>query len=336
MEVLEIQYEIHIERTNSGLGLSIAGGKGSTPYRGDDEGIFISRVTEGGPADLAGLKLGDKLVAVNGMSCVDVDHYEAVDILKAAGPSLVVHFIREVTRLVPPVPAEQEEERVEVRQHPQQQQQTPSSPVGQVPTSPAMPPKPAPRLSISSSSSLSGGKETAQRQLSNGESSNALPPNPAPRLSFTQQQAASSNGHAEAAPAVPNQPPPVRASQPTMPTVRPSQQPPPPPSQLYKTSSPTPPPIFSTTTTARPTSAEPPQQQNGLELRKERVYITLLRDAAGAGLGFSISGGKGGNPYKDGSDVSRHRQAFIVLTEIIEFISSLGRLRVAHHGGRTS
>ena len=66
VEVVEIQYEIHIERTNSGLGLSIAGGKGSTPYRGDDEGIFISRVTEGGPAELAGLRVADKLIAVNG------------------------------------------------------------------------------------------------------------------------------------------------------------------------------------------------------------------------------------------------------------------------------
>lgn len=59
-------YEIHIERTSAGLGLSIAGGKGSTPFRGDDEGIFISRVTEGGPADVAGLRVGDKVLKVNG------------------------------------------------------------------------------------------------------------------------------------------------------------------------------------------------------------------------------------------------------------------------------
>ena len=78
VEVVEIQYEIHIERTNSGLGLSIAGGKGSTPYRGDDEGIFISRVTEGGPAELAGLRVADKLIAVNG------NHHSRI--------SLLVHF----------------------------------------------------------------------------------------------------------------------------------------------------------------------------------------------------------------------------------------------------
>ena len=65
-----------------GLGLSIAGGLGSTPFKGDDEGVFISRVTPGGPADEAGLRVNDKLLSVNGVSCVNVDHYEAVGILK--------------------------------------------------------------------------------------------------------------------------------------------------------------------------------------------------------------------------------------------------------------
>lgn len=93
-------YEIHIERTSAGLGLSIAGGKGSTPFKGSDEGIFISRVTEGGPADLAGLKVGDKVLKVNSVSVIDTDHYHAVDILKACGSVLVLVIQREVTRLV--------------------------------------------------------------------------------------------------------------------------------------------------------------------------------------------------------------------------------------------
>ena len=53
----EIQMEISVERTTGGLGLSIAGGKGSTPFKGDDEGIFISKVTETGPAYKAGLRV---------------------------------------------------------------------------------------------------------------------------------------------------------------------------------------------------------------------------------------------------------------------------------------
>ncbi|KAL7028840.1 hypothetical protein ACKWTF_006013 [Chironomus riparius] len=92
--------EIHIERTSAGLGLSIAGGKGSTPYKGDDEGIFISRVTEGGPADMAGLRVGDKVVKVNGVSVEEADHYDAVEVLKACGAVLVLVVTREVTKLV--------------------------------------------------------------------------------------------------------------------------------------------------------------------------------------------------------------------------------------------
>ncbi|XP_060648485.1 protein lap4 isoform X6 [Drosophila nasuta] len=94
------QYEIHIERTSAGLGLSIAGGKGSTPFKGDDDGIFISRVTEAGPADLAGLKVGDKVLKVNGIVVVDADHYQAVQVLKACGAVLVLVVQREVTRLI--------------------------------------------------------------------------------------------------------------------------------------------------------------------------------------------------------------------------------------------
>ncbi|XP_068081484.1 protein lap4 isoform X6 [Anabrus simplex] len=101
IEIQEDQLEITIERTSAGLGLSIAGGKGSTPFKGDDEGIFISRVTEGGPADLAGLRVGDKVLSVNNHSVIDADHYDAVEVLKAAGSRLVLVVTREVTRLVP-------------------------------------------------------------------------------------------------------------------------------------------------------------------------------------------------------------------------------------------
>ena len=56
---------IHIVREpGQGLGISIAGGKGSTPVKGDDESVFISRVTEDGPAGRAGILKGDKLLKV--------------------------------------------------------------------------------------------------------------------------------------------------------------------------------------------------------------------------------------------------------------------------------
>nr|CAH7715251.1 unnamed protein product [Callosobruchus chinensis] len=103
VELREEKYEIHIERSQTGLGLSIAGGRGSTPFKGDDEGIFISRVTEAGPADLAGLKVGDKVLTVNGVSVVGVSHYDAVEVLKASGAVLILEVTREVTRLVRPL-----------------------------------------------------------------------------------------------------------------------------------------------------------------------------------------------------------------------------------------
>ncbi|XP_049821121.1 protein lap4 isoform X4 [Aethina tumida] len=100
VELREERYEIHIEKSQTGLGLSIAGGRGSTPYKGDDDGIFISRVTEAGPADLAGLRVGDKVLSVNGVSMVNVRHYDAVEVLKASGAILVLEVSREVTRIV--------------------------------------------------------------------------------------------------------------------------------------------------------------------------------------------------------------------------------------------
>ncbi|XP_068793481.1 leucine-rich repeat-containing protein 1 isoform X1 [Struthio camelus] len=44
------------------LGISIAGGKGSSPYKDNDEGILIARLPKDGPADLAGVQTGDRVV----------------------------------------------------------------------------------------------------------------------------------------------------------------------------------------------------------------------------------------------------------------------------------
>jgi protein scribble len=91
-----VEMLIKFERADKGLGLSIAGGQGSTPYKDTDEGIFISRVTPGGPADIAGLRKDDKVLSVNGYTCVDIDHYRAVDILKAAGSNIDMRIVRDV------------------------------------------------------------------------------------------------------------------------------------------------------------------------------------------------------------------------------------------------
>ncbi|XP_015792687.1 protein scribble homolog [Tetranychus urticae] len=90
------QMKFYVLRAVAGLGLSIAGGKGSTPFKGNDEGIFVSKITPGGPAELSGLKVGDKILAVNDISMEDVDHYKAVDALKTAGYEFSVLVAREV------------------------------------------------------------------------------------------------------------------------------------------------------------------------------------------------------------------------------------------------
>uniref|UniRef100_A0A671SVJ4 Protein scribble homolog n=1 Tax=Sinocyclocheilus anshuiensis TaxID=1608454 RepID=A0A671SVJ4_9TELE len=83
-----------------GLGISIAGGKGSTPYKGDDEGIFISRVSEEGPAARAGVKVGDKLLEVNGVNLHGAEHHTAVEALRNSGAAVVMTVLRE--RMVEP------------------------------------------------------------------------------------------------------------------------------------------------------------------------------------------------------------------------------------------
>lgn len=93
VELKEIKIEV--VKMASGLGLSIAGGKESTLYKGK-EGIFVSRVTEGGAAHAAGLRVDDKIISVNNVSLEDVKHYEAVFILKSSGDRFVVVVKREV------------------------------------------------------------------------------------------------------------------------------------------------------------------------------------------------------------------------------------------------
>ncbi|XP_054863220.1 protein scribble homolog isoform X20 [Amphiprion ocellaris] len=96
----EEEHTLTIMRQTGGLGISIAGGKGSTPYKGDDEGIFISRVSEEGPAARAGVKVGDKLLEVNGVDLHEAEHHTAVEALRSSGATVSMTVLRE--RMVEP------------------------------------------------------------------------------------------------------------------------------------------------------------------------------------------------------------------------------------------
>ncbi|XP_061777686.1 protein scribble homolog isoform X13 [Nerophis ophidion] len=96
----EEEHTLTILRQTGGLGISIAGGKGSTPYKGDDEGIFISRVSEDGPAAKAGVKVGDKLLEVNAVDLHEAEHHTAVEALRSSGAAVSMTVLRE--RMVEP------------------------------------------------------------------------------------------------------------------------------------------------------------------------------------------------------------------------------------------
>ncbi|XP_048007100.1 protein lap4 isoform X5 [Leguminivora glycinivorella] len=224
--------EVRIARAAGGLGLSIAGGRGSTPYIGDDDGIFISRVTPNGPAYLAGLRVGDKVLSVNGTSVVDVDHYYAVEVLKASGATLVLVVTRESPN--------------STRTH-------------------SRAPSGASHHSVSSTTDTVSTLENGQIPTGRGIPTKPLIIGNAYAQEFEPEHKPSNNQHVNFSPSP--------TGQVTTDTYHRLEASPPPLTQPYI----------------------PPAYQ-----QKVLVHTTLIRD--GAGLGFSIAGGKGSPPYRDDSD----------------------------------
>uniref|UniRef100_A0A8C3JRR2 Tax1-binding protein 3 n=1 Tax=Calidris pygmaea TaxID=425635 RepID=A0A8C3JRR2_9CHAR len=81
------QQRIEIHKLRQGdnliLGFSIGGGIDQDPTQNPfsedktDKGIYVTRVTEGGPAEVAGLQIGDKIMQVNGWDMTMVTHDQA-------------------------------------------------------------------------------------------------------------------------------------------------------------------------------------------------------------------------------------------------------------------
>ncbi|XP_046589146.1 disks large 1 tumor suppressor protein isoform X15 [Neodiprion lecontei] len=73
-----------LNKGTSGLGFNIVGGE-------DGEGIFISFILAGGPADLSGeLKRGDQILSVNGINLRTATHEEAAAALKGTGQTVTI------------------------------------------------------------------------------------------------------------------------------------------------------------------------------------------------------------------------------------------------------
>ncbi|GAB6029991.1 Protein lin-7 C [Chamberlinius hualienensis] len=84
---------VELPKTDEGLGFNVMGGKEQ------NSPIYISRIIPGGVADRhGGLKRGDQLLSVNGVSVEGEHHEKAVELLKAAHGTvkLVVRYTPKV------------------------------------------------------------------------------------------------------------------------------------------------------------------------------------------------------------------------------------------------
>ncbi|KAM8851494.1 uncharacterized protein ACB058_010706 [Synchiropus picturatus] len=90
-----LRLQIKVSGQRGSLGISIAGGRGSLPYKDHDEGIFISRVTKGGPSEKAGVHVGDRLLEVNSINMQGATHLEAVSALRNAGSCISMRVLRD-------------------------------------------------------------------------------------------------------------------------------------------------------------------------------------------------------------------------------------------------
>ncbi|KAL7990183.1 hypothetical protein Chor_010537, partial [Crotalus horridus] len=93
--------EVCLVKAGGPLGLSIVGGSdhSSHPFGIHEPGVFISKVIPRGLASRSGLRVGDRILAVNGLDLRQATHQEAVSALLSSTPELQM-----VVRRDPPPP----------------------------------------------------------------------------------------------------------------------------------------------------------------------------------------------------------------------------------------
>ncbi|XP_077203384.1 erbin isoform X3 [Paroedura picta] len=94
-ELSKQEMRVRIEKDPE-LGFSISGGVGGrgNPFRPDDDGIFVTRVQPEGPASKL-LQPGDKIIQANGYSFINIDHGQAVSLLKTFQNTVELIIVRE-------------------------------------------------------------------------------------------------------------------------------------------------------------------------------------------------------------------------------------------------
>uniref|UniRef100_A0A5F9DKB5 Erbin n=1 Tax=Oryctolagus cuniculus TaxID=9986 RepID=A0A5F9DKB5_RABIT len=95
-ELAKQEIRVRIEKDPE-LGFSISGGVGGrgNPFRPDDDGIFVTRVQPEGPASKL-LQPGDKIIQANGYSFINIEHGQAVSLLKTFQNTVELIIVREV------------------------------------------------------------------------------------------------------------------------------------------------------------------------------------------------------------------------------------------------
>ncbi|KAF5912028.1 hypothetical protein HPG69_003302 [Diceros bicornis minor] len=91
------QIRVRVEKDPE-LGFSISGGVGGrgNPFRPEDDGIFVTRVQPEGPASKL-LQPGDKIIQANGYSFINIEHGQAVSLLKTFQNTVELIIVREVS-----------------------------------------------------------------------------------------------------------------------------------------------------------------------------------------------------------------------------------------------
>ncbi|KAF2360571.1 PDZ domain [Trinorchestia longiramus] len=104
---------VELPKTEEGLGFNVMGG------REQNSPIYISRIIPGGVADRhGGLKRGDQLLSVNGVSVEGENHERAVELLKAASGSVKL-VVRYTPRVLEEMEMRFDKQRTNRQQQPQ-------------------------------------------------------------------------------------------------------------------------------------------------------------------------------------------------------------------------
>ncbi|XP_021235165.1 erbin isoform X3 [Numida meleagris] len=96
-ELVKQEIRVRIDKDPE-LGFSISGGVGGrgNPFRPEDDGIFVTRVQPEGPASKL-LQPGDKIIQANGYSFINIDHGQAVSLLKTFQNAVELIIVREIS-----------------------------------------------------------------------------------------------------------------------------------------------------------------------------------------------------------------------------------------------